>query len=648
MPRVVLHAEVLLYHLGDPRQRPEVRGVSVVTGSLQQQLGQPPKVLPRQLGLAARMGLANQGGVPALVISLLPPGHRPIVGPNHPSDLGWPVPLLQQLHGPPPSPLQLDRCSWGSHVPHIGKHHPIALALRRPIKPHRMRLDDASKAMEDAFFIAANQARRMEVMQGRSSEVVGRFFGREQERLKERTFATTEMRVRDEAMISNLESFLRSNDKHVVALVVGYAHLDSIVAEFNHRDMTFIAAKMKASLGEQEPWELLSWERNKAGVKTVFTSREDMKEESRLQNWFWKQETLGMFRFLQEIASPNPVRKPSVEGLYGGSVIYENFNGPNLAARVGKFPFDSNAEFGDHVVMRGSVVGKAGEYIEVTDRDAATKLVKEVSDAMAQFVFAYRTVMGDKPVYRVVTPAGEVDAETFFSRSPLGPSGEIPRYVVAFSEGDEIEEGGMAVSPIRLRMCTAQIRGLLHTINPTRARGNIEAVEKQQPTLFGDLTFIEEKDIPRLSEILDYTPSRGDRAQLVVFLVRNQQQLLSAIKDAAVNKKLAGKQVALIMCGADLASTAEIRERLLHEGAVMVWTPTRLISPGAGERLLREIQNEIKSMPVDKRPSTIHGLIFDILQRWKEQDPADPALKQLETSESWVLAPRAGGDLKAA
>ena len=100
---------------------------------------QLPQLPPSQFGFSARMGLAGQGHLSAPVIRPFPlirpfpPGHRPIVRPDHASHLRGAVSLFQQLDRLPPTLLQFNRRSFGSHTKNIGKNHQIALTMRGSI-----------------------------------------------------------------------------------------------------------------------------------------------------------------------------------------------------------------------------------------------------------------------------------------------------------------------------------------------------------------------------------------------------------------------------------------------------------------------------------------------------------------------------------
>lgn len=177
---------------------------------------------------------------------------------------------------------------------------------------------------------------------------------------------------------------------------------------------------------------------------------------------------------------------------------------------------------------------------------------------------------------------------------------------------------------------------LLRTINPERARDNLKALAKQQPEYLGKVEYLGEEDLPHLDSRLQFTPVRGDHAQTVVFMGRNVPELRAAVRAAGEARLLQGKQVALIMCGDAFGETASLRESLLREGALMVWTNDRQITPDAGRKLQQHIEQVEKNVqPEDRR--TIDELIERALRDWHKQAPTDNDVYSFTQSSTWVL-----------
>ena len=84
---------------------------------------------------------------------------------------------------------------------------------------------------------------------------------------------------------------------------------------------------------------------------------------------------------------------------------------------------------------------------------------------------------------------------------------------------------------------------------------------------------------------LPFTPSRGDNRRSWWSSPATSRSLGRSSARAAAAKTLENKQVALVTCGGAFPETAELRERLLQSGSLMVWTPDRQVSPEAAARL---------------------------------------------------------------
>jgi hypothetical protein len=94
------------------------------------------------------------------------------------------------------------------------------------------------------------------------------------------------------------------------------------------------------------------------------------------------------------------------------------------------------------------------------------------------------------------------------------------------------------------------------TVNAERAKKNFETIDRLDPAAIRKC-FVENNDFSSVA----FTPRRGDFSQMVVFVAKNVQEFQTKIAEAAKEKKLLNKQVALITCGDAFTTTAELRER---------------------------------------------------------------------------------------
>jgi hypothetical protein len=170
----------------------------------------------------------------------------------------------------------------------------------------------------------------------------------------------------------------------------------------------------------------------------------------------------------------------------------------------------------------------------------------------------------------------------------------------------------------------------------SRAKNNLLALDRQKAEHLGPIGFFEERDLDKLSEKLTFTPQRGDNAQMVVLVGRNVPELRSAVRAAGEAKLLKGKQVALIMCGDSFGETESLRESLLSEGVLMVWTNDRQITYEAGVRLREHVRAIGETIEPTQR-KTIDQLMNRALFRWYRQTPSDPDLSAFRRAASYVL-----------
>jgi len=352
----------------------------------------------------------------------------------------------------------------------------------------------------------------------------------------------------------------------------------------------------------------------------------------------------------------------------GSARYFEGVGGnPDRVVRVGDVFVDRNAEVGDHILQQGIVPG-GGRYYQVFDRKIAANEVKEFSGSGTDFGYFFKTSKdGTRSSYQFILPGKTVNLTEFLT-TPPGGYGKPPKRVVLFGEPDDTPEAGATISPLwkalrtegggagkppNRRWTTAfaepggeesnarQRTELLRTINASRAKEKLGVLDHQDPLRFDRIQFVDDGNM----ENLWFTPRKGNRSQVVVFLGKNDSGFRESVRRAALEGKLRNKQIALISCGDEYAETAALRELLLREGALMVWVPDRQITPHAGLRLKTEIAN---TFPGSKRPGprTIQEVIERSLSKWKSQTPDDPDLKSFEQSATWVflVLPRTGDD----
>jgi hypothetical protein len=553
------------------------------------------------------------------------------------------------------------------------------------LRPTLEEVATANVKSENAYFIAANHLCEIAGKQKFSCAKIRSFFKDENERLQnDQSTKVEDLAERDNAMADNTLNYVRSHpDKKITLLVVGYAHVRGMEAKLRERSLSFLSGKITASEDPIEPWEEMAWSQRQRAGQLVFATSSELKEVSQLLNDNWKLEQVAKLRFFDEIGGSNGKLEPSIRGLAWGDRIFENIAGKQRSMRTGKFPFDPNADYGDYVVDRGPVPGKPGEFYEVIDRAIGGAEAKRQSDANTAFVFYQKTKLpgDDKATYRLTSGSGAQSVKEFVAKAPDTSN------VVLFGEADEILEGDVVVSPLWknfrsggappgdkppggngpaggeppggkpprqpppsgdempnggwwtsafLALDKGKRPQLLRTINPARAHRNLAALAKQETRFFGDMQFLEERDLPVLHEKLKFTPERGDNAQMVVLIGRNVPELRAAMKAAAEARLLRGKQVALIVCGDSFGETAALRETLLREGALMVWTNDRQITYEAGARLRDEVRKAVEATPPEQR-KTIDKLMDRALRNWYEATPNDPDLRSFEQATTFVL-----------
>lgn len=117
MPRVVLHPEGALDHLGHPGQGPQVGGEAGRLGSLAEDLLQALLLFGGQARSGARMGLGLQALQALPLHDALPAMHGSGGGPHEAGHLADALALQQEPAGQPTTHFQLLCTALGSHSP---------------------------------------------------------------------------------------------------------------------------------------------------------------------------------------------------------------------------------------------------------------------------------------------------------------------------------------------------------------------------------------------------------------------------------------------------------------------------------------------------------------------------------------------------
>ena len=523
-------------------------------------------------------------------------------------------------------------------------------ALSKLIVP----FNNAHQNTVDQFCIAANALREQGEVHNLSFPAVESFFGDENLRIKklaESVIDKADLAERDRAMNANAQEFFRSSGKKSVAMIVGYAHLESAAEGLKAAGISFIAGTLPSINDDLEPWEEPAWEKRHEPIQSIFSSSN--KDQTRFQDPKWKPEETAKVSFFLNL--------PDVATIPQGSARYFDGVGgnPDRVVRVGDIFVDRSAETGEHVLEQGVAPGGARNYYQVYDRKVAASEVTQLSDSGTAFSYFFKATKGDNGSgYQFRVPGGTVDLAGFIA-SPPRRSGRLPKRVVLFGEPDDVKEAGSSVSPLWKALRTGgggageppnrgwatafaepEDKGnvnnprteLLRTINARRAKEKLAILDHQDPLRFNQIQFVEDGKMEKLW----FTPRAGDRSQVVVFLGKNDPRFRENLRRAAVEGKLKNKQVALISCGDAFAETAALRELLLREGALMVWVPDRQITPEAGMQLKNEIANTFAAGTV-KRPRTIQGVMERGLSNWKSRVPDDPDVKSFEQNGTWVF-----------
>lgn len=535
-------------------------------------------------------------------------------------------------------------------------------------------LGQALEARQASFFALANALRDVGEPHGLRFEKIEGFFRDEAERAEaEEKSHILDMSERDAAMVRNTANFFAGGkDRRAVALIVGSLHLEGMTKRLREAGFDVLAGKMTAADGELEPWEEEEWNKREE-IYAAFFSDAKRNPETRFLNPDWVGEQAQTIQSLRALGTPGSKFVSSDDGLAGGGKIYEAEGGTRAVLVTGQTR-NPQARPGNHVIRGGPVPGQPGQRYELYDRKAARADVKRLSGQGTVFSYYHKVNQEGRRGYVIHTPDGEMTLEQFENAPPR--AGGRPKRVVMFGEPDEIMRGSVAVSPLweRLRGGAGGGNGgppkpprwsapwddgpsgpprgprgggpagprrggpaVLLTLNPTRAKRNVEILDKQRAR--GPIAFVDHAGLDQLH----FTSPDGEHAQVVVIVAKNTDEFRQSVRRAAEARKLEGKQIALVTCGDAFADTAMLKEMLLDNGAVMVWVPDRQVTPEAGQRLVSWMQRTTgEGQPNDVR-GDISEVVYDALGAWQREAPSDPDLAAFRLSRPWVILAPPGG-----
>lgn len=538
-------------------------------------------------------------------------------------------------------------------------------------------LTRALESKRGAFFTLANALRDAGETFRLRFEKIENYFRDEAVRAKNADANQTgDLSERDAAMVQNTVRFFADRkDIRSAVLIVGSLHLEGMAKRLREAGFNVFAGKMKAAATPLEPWEEEEWRRREAAYSTFFS---DVKRnpESHFFDENWVREQRQTVVSLQNIDAPGSEFSSVDVNLAWDSKIYADKGGKKAVILTGQ-ERNPQARFGRYVVRSGPIPGQKGRHYELFDREAAKSDVKKLSGNGTAFVYFHKDIGQDgKPTYVLHAPTGDMSLEQF-ATTPVR-AGSRSRYVVMFGEPDEVMRGKVAVSPLWERLRAAggggngrggkppgwtapwdepphggepprKSRGvgaagsgpgrsqplILNTLNPQRARKNVELVDKQKAR--GPIAFLDYTSETKGLEDVRFTSPDGEHAQMVVIVARNVGEFRAEVQRAAEAGKLEGKQIALLTCGDAFESTSMLKEMMLDNGAAMVWVPDRQVTPDAARTLVDWLKRtSIPGSPDDVRAS-VSELIYDALGAWHEKDPTNPDLAMFRLSKGWVF-----------
>jgi hypothetical protein len=545
---------------------------------------------------------------------------------------------------------------------------------------------EADARAEDQFFLLANAVAR--AAGGRSFPEIGGFLRVERERMvkefeRDPESVQAQLRERDQAMVDNTVAFLKAQrpGRRTVALVVGSNHLPGVSGFLKAAGISHVGGPLAGNDRALEPWEELAWAWRKRQRERLYSSGqgEGLKELSQLLDPVWKSEQRARVDFLRGLSQS----EAALRGYAGDGVFHERLlktseaKERHVSVLLTTNPLDRNVDYGAHLADWGPDPNQPGRYYAVYDRDQAGQQVAQFSDANAAFAYFYQTARDGAPAYQFLTPAGVVSKEQFQGSAPRLGGGEKPGCVVLCGEPDLVLEGRLAVSPLwrelraggsgggdrppppgkgtaapgesprgwssrwyLLEADLPQDVALYRTESAERAREHVKALDQQKPEALGEVAYLNAGQLDQLP----FTPRRGDNAQVVVIVARNVAEFRAELAKAAQEGRVKNKQFALITCGDAFAETTALRELMLHEGALMVWTPDRQVTPEAARHLADKIREVEKASSPGNRPATIDRLIRRALGQWWSENPDDPDLGAFRQSSTWVFTAQVRSD----
>ena len=471
-----------------------------------------------------------------------------------------------------------------------------------------------------------------------------------------------ELVERDVAMAQGVSGYISANNPKTVLLIVGYAHLPGIKRELSKQKINYIAGKLTGATEPIEPWETVAWSyrRNPAGY---WLAMDQLKEVSEFLNDAWQQQQVKLVRFFRNTL-PTGKEDLAVDGLANDGKIYRHINSAEtgadahvLSIHVQSTPFDPNAEYGDHVIDRGPAPQTADGYYQVIDQKIASDEVKSLSGGNVNVVFNFKAKKNfeRQPRNRFVTREGEKSYGDFLAYLERSQSTDA-KWTLLFGEPDDVNEGGYVSSPLKRQLVAENGGGghnrppvktstaspdevprsrVVHTINAARGKQNLVALDAQKTEFISAPLFLEEADLPHLSEKLRFTPSRGDHSQMLVLIAHNSAEFRAQVRKMGRAELLQGKQVVLVTCGDAAAETSALREELLREGTLMVWCVDRQITPSAAAKLVQHVRAVATEVPSTER-ATIYDLMDRALKRWRAVSPDDSDLSGFNGAAAYV------------
>jgi hypothetical protein len=502
----------------------------------------------------------------------------------------------------------------------------------------------------DQFFALANSVR---VALGRPVPELQSFLHDQAvlARTRDTDLEAGHLAARDEKMVENTAKYLRAHPAmRSVVLIIGYAHLPNLTKRLSDAGYAVIAGSVAASRAETEPWEIRAWQQRSRPAVRVFSKASARKELSRLLDSAFKDETQATIRKLQELEAMGTRAIPA-----GKARLFEvpSPGSGTKAVVAGNLSGMERANWGSYVVDRGYLPNSAQEPYLIIDREILAARAKALSTRREMFVPTYRTKAGQALETKVATQSGTISIERFKAAPPKDAAGQIPERVILIGEPDGGAtyralqtaggRGGGAPPWTTTTSAFADPAGggrrpprLLQTINPERARQNLDALAKQEPLRWGNIETVRFGVGPEaggpLLESLWFTRERGDHAQAFLVVGENTTEFRSQLKIAAEAGLFRNKQIALASCF-DSEATPAIREMLLDAGALVVWSPERKITPAAAEKLATYLERSATT----GEPKALDDLVPAALKLWQDEAGANDAdLRSLIDGSRWV------------